>query len=716
MKQKRNGGARGEAADRELFVSRDLSWLDFNSRVLNEAELAVNPLLERLKFVAISGSNLDEFFMVRIAGLRRQMRSGRDLPDPAGNTAAMQLGKARSRILRMIRKQSECLLDRILPELETHGIRLRRPADLSPASRRELRELFLKEIMPVLTPLAAQCGRPLPMPDSGAIAIALSLADGNGKSFHAFVELPEVLPRFLPAASSAGRDFVLLEELVTENLDALFPGAKAEECFAFRLTRDMDDDMDDGGCDDLARHIGRQLLRRRRNGPVRLEIPRGTRGALLKRLLSELEIGPECVYFIRGPLHLAQFSQLAAAARAPELVEPPWPPVPVPELAGESDPFRAIARHGSILIAPPYQNFDALVSLLERAADDPDVLAIKQTLYRVSDDSPVVRALCRAAENGKQVTVVVELKARFDEGSNIAWARRLDESGARVIYGVAKLKVHCKALLIVRREPDGIRNYVHLGTGNYNESTAKYYTDLGLLSCDGELGADVSMLFNMLTGNASPPEKWNRIVVAPFDMRKRLEFLIEREIAHAESGGGGRIVAKINSLSDERMVRLIRRAADAGVTVELIVRGICCCLPRPGQKNLRIVSVVDRYLEHSRIFCFHNLGDEEFYLSSADLMSRNLDRRIEVMFPVEEPHLREILRELLKFPLEDTDKGRRLLATGVYTRPAPAKYTKARSQRRTYLMFRSLAARAARPPHGVLRVFRPGKGGAGDPE
>ena len=400
-----------------------------------------------------------------------------------------------------------------------------------------------------------------------------------------------------------------------------------------------------------------------------------------------------------------KFSQLVAAARSPELAAPPWPPVPVPELADTFDAFRAISRHDSILIAPPYQSFDALVHLLEQAADDPDVLAIKQTLYRVGDNSPVVRALCRAAENGKQVTVVVELKARFDEGSNIAWAHLLDESGARVIYGVADLKIHCKALLIVRREAGGIRRYVHLGTGNYNDRTAKIYTDLGLLSCDRELGSDVSMLFNILTGNASPPKKWSRLAVAPFDLRKRLEFLIEREIAHAKSGGGGRIVAKMNSLSDERMVRLLHRAADAGVTVELVVRGICCCRPRPGQKNLRIVSIVDRYLEHSRIFCFRNLGDEEFYLSSADLMSRNLDRRIEVMFPVAEPHIREILRKLLRFQLNDTDKARRLKSTGVYTRPAPEKYSAARSQRRTYLMFKALAADAGRPPRGRLRVF-----------
>jgi len=713
VKGARDGGERNGKADRKLFISRDLSWLDFNSRVLYEAGLPANPLLERIKFIAITGGNLDEFFMVRIAGLRRLARSGQDFPDPAGNTAEKQLAKARRKIQRMIRRQSECLLDELLLELENHGIYLRHPADLPSPVRKKLRGYFLEQVLPVLTPLAVDNTHPFPVLNSGAIEIALSLRSRGRKKLNAFVEVPEVLPRFLPVPDAPGRTFVLLEELVMDNLESLFPGAKVEDRFAFRLTRDMDNVLDDDIFDDLLRHIGKKLLQRRQREPIRLEIPRGQSGELVKWLVGELKVDPDYCYAIRGPLYLKQFSQLAAAAHAPELLEPPWPPVAVPELADESDAFRAIARRKSILIAPPYQSFDALVKLLEQAADDPDVLAIKQTLYRVSGNSPVVRALRRAAENGKQVTVLLELKARFDEGNNIAWARLLDESGAHVVYGVANLKVHCKALLIVRRESGGIRRYVHLGTGNYNDRTAKIYTDLGMLSCDEDLGFDVSTLFNVLTGSTSPPERWRKLAVSPFDLRGRLEYLIEREIAHARSGGGGRIVAKMNSFSDERMVRLIHRAADAGVEIDLIVRGICCCLPRPQQENLRIVSVVDRYLEHSRIFYFRNLGNEEFYLSSADWMSRNLDRRIEAFFPVEEPQLREVLRSLLKFPLEDTDKARRLQATGVYTRPAPAKYTGARSQRRTYLMFKELADRAVRMPRGILRIFRSGRSGSG---
>ena len=711
MKTSHDGKSRSAKSDRKLFISRDLSWLDFNARVLYEAGLPANPLLERLKFIAITGGNLDEFFMVRIAGLRRLVRSGGDFPDPAGNTAAKQLVKARSKIQRMIRRQSECLLDELLPELERYGIFLRKPADFAAPVRKRLREYFLEQVLPVLTPLAVDNTHPFPVLNSGAIEIALELRGHGKKKLNAFVEVPEVLPRFLPVADAPGRTFVLLEELVMDNLDALFPGSKIGERFAFRLTRDMDNVLDDDIFDDLLRHIGKKLLQRRQSEPIRLEIPRGQRGELVKWLMGELKVDPDYCYGVRGPLYLKQFLQLVEAAHAPELLEEPWPPVAVPELADASDVFEVISRRRSILIAPPYQSFDALVKLLEQAAEDPDVLAIKQTLYRVSGNSPVVRALRRAAENGKQVTVLLELKARFDEGNNIAWARLLDESGAHVVYGVAKLKVHCKALLIVRREAGGIRRYVHLGTGNYNDKTAKIYTDLGLLSCDPDLGFDVSTLFNVLTGSTSPPEKWRSLAVSPFDLRERLEFLVEREISHARSGGGGRIVAKMNSFSDERMVRLIHRAADAGVEIDLIVRGICCCLPRPQQENLRIVSIVDRYLEHSRIFYFRNLGDEEFYLSSADWMSRNLDRRIETFFPVADPRLCEILRSLLKFPLEDTDKARRLQATGVYTRPAPAEYTPARSQWRTYRMFSDLADRAVRLPRGILRIFRSGRSG-----
>ena len=699
----------GGVSDRELFISRELSWLDFNSRVLFEAGLPANPLLERLRFIAITGSNLDEFFMVRIAGLRQLVRQGGGVPDPAGNTPEKQLAKARRKIERMVRRQSECLMDELLPALEEHGIRLRRPDELPAEPRERLSEYFTAQIMPVLTPLAVDNTHPFPVLNSGAIEIALSLRGRGKKQLHAFVEVPEVLPRFIRVPEAPGKTFVLLEDLIMDNLGVLFPDAEVEEYFAFRLTRDMDFTVDDDSFDDLLLHIGRKLLQRRQREPIRIELPKGRRGPLVKWLTGEFKLEPEFCYGVRGPLHLKQFFQLVDAARDAELLEEPWPPVPVPELAGYDSIFSAISAHRSIIVAPPYQSFDPIVELLEQAADDPDVLAIKQTLYRVGGNSPVVRALRRAAENGKQVTALVELKARFDEGNNIAWARLLDESGAHVIYGVANLKVHCKALLIVRRENGGIRRYVHLATGNYNDRTARLYTDIGIMSCDEDLGFDISTLFNVLTGCTSPPTRWRRVAVSPFGLRERLEALVEREIEHAKGGGGGRIVAKMNSLSDEKMVRLLHRAADAGVEVDLIVRGICCYRPRPRQENLRIISIMDRYLEHSRIFYFRNLGEEEYYLSSADLMSRNLDRRIELMFPVGDEKLRETLSTLLEFQLADTDKARHLKPGGVYTRPAPGVYGPKRSQKRSYLFFKQLADPPPRGPRGLLRIFRSGK-------
>jgi len=699
------------SSDKELFISRELSWLDFNSRVLFEAGLPANPLLERIKFVAITGGNLDEFFMVRIAGLRQLVRTGGALPDPAGNSPERQLAKARRKIERMIRRQSECLLDELLPELERHNIFIRRPEELPPEARVQLEEHFSEQILPALTPLAVDNTHPFPVLNSGAIEIALSMRIKNRKLVHAFVEVPEVLSRFVRVPEAPGKTFVLLEELIMANLERLFPGCQIEEYFAFRLTRDMDFAVDDDCFDDLLHHIGKKLLQRRQREPIRLELPRGRRGALVKWLTGEFNIAPEFCYGVRGPLYLKQFFQLADAAKAPELLEEPWPPVRVPEFAEGCDMFAAIAAHHSILIAPPFQSFDPISELLNQAADDPDVLAIKQTLYRVSGNSPVVHALQRAAENGKQVTALVELKARFDEGNNIAWARLLDESGAHVVYGVANLKVHCKALLIVRREKGGVRRYIHLATGNYNDQTAKLYTDLGIMSCDEDLGYDVAMLFNVLTGCVPPPERWRKAAVSPFDLRGKLEALIEREIEHALSGRGGRIIAKMNSLSDEKMVRLLHRAADAGVEIDLIVRGICCYRPRPRQENIRIISIVDRYLEHSRVFYFRNGGAEEFYLSSADFMSRNLDRRIELMFPVEGRDLRETLRTLLEYQLDDTDKARRLQPGGVYTRPAPGTYGPSRSQKRSYLFFKQRADDAVRGPRGLLRIFRAGRRG-----
>ncbi|WP_303054542.1 polyphosphate kinase 1 [Victivallis vadensis] len=706
MSTKKN--KQNETPDSELFISRELSWLDFNSRVLDEAFCPANPLLERLKFIAIFSSNLDEFFMVRIAGLRQLVKMEQNLPDPAGNRPADQLAAARRKIERLVKRQYSCLHDEILPGLERHGVRLSRPADLSSTQRAELTGYFTTQVLPVLTPLAVDQAHPFPILNSGAIEIAVSMKPADRKKLvYAFVEVPDVLPRFIEVPGmQPGRTFVLLEDVIMDNLGALFSGCEIEEFFPFRVTRDMDFSVEDEGAEDLLQSIEKKLLQRRHREPIRVEVLTNTRGSLARWLEQEFRLDEQFWYAVRGPLHLKQFFELVGKARLPELLEPAWPAVEPAAFSEHSSVFDAISAKGTILVAPPFHSFSPVVRLLQQAADDPDVLAIKQTLYRVSGNSPVVRSLQRAAENGKQVTVVVELKARFDEGNNIAWARLLEESGAHVVYGVAGLKVHSKALLVVRREDGAIRRYVHLSTGNYNDKTAALYTDLGIMSSDPDLCFDVANLFNVLTGYSSPPAEWRKIAASPFDLRRQAMRLIEREIANSTPDRPGRIIAKMNSLSDEKMIRLLHKAADAGVEIDLIVRGICCYKPRAGQENVRIISIVDRYLEHSRLFYFFNNGDEEYYLSSADWMYRNLDKRVELLFPIEDEKIRGILMRLLEFQLNDTDKLRRLQASGSYTRSMAEHYTGARSQYNSYRYLKELAGAEMRDVTGeALKVF-----------
>lgn len=706
MSTKKN--KQNETSDSELFISRELSWLDFNSRVLDEAFCPANPLLERLKFIAIFSSNLDEFFMVRIAGLRQLVKMEQNLPDPAGNRPADQLAAARRKIERLVKRQYSCLHDEILPGLERHGVRLSRPADLSSTQRAELTGYFTTQVLPVLTPLAVDQAHPFPILNSGAIEIAVSMKPADRKKLvYAFVEVPDVLPRFIEVPGmQPGRTFVLLEDVIMDNLGALFSGCEIEEFFPFRVTRDMDFSVEDEGAEDLLQSIEKKLLQRRHREPIRVEVLTNTRGPLARWLEQEFRLDEQFWYAVRGPLHLKQFFELVGKARLPELLEPAWPAVEPAAFSEHNSVFDAISAKGTILVAPPFHSFSPVVRLLQQAADDPDVLAIKQTLYRVSGNSPVVRSLQRAAENGKQVTVVVELKARFDEGNNIAWARLLEESGAHVVYGVAGLKVHSKALLVVRREDGAIRRYVHLSTGNYNDKTAALYTDLGIMSSDPDLCFDVANLFNVLTGYSSPPAEWRKIAASPFDLRRQAMRLIEREIANSTPDRPGRIIAKMNSLSDEKMIRLLHKAADAGVEIDLIVRGICCYKPRAGQENVRIISIVDRYLEHSRLFYFFNNGDEEYYLSSADWMYRNLDKRVELLFPIEDEKIRGILMRLLEFQLNDTDKLRRLQASGSYTRSMAEHYTGARSQYNSYRYLKELAGAEMRDVTGeALKVF-----------
>ena len=685
-----------DLADTRRFLNRELSWLDFNGRVLDEAACTANPPLERLRFLAITAGNLDEFFMVRIAGLRKALHRGDPWCDPAGLNAPAQLHKTREKITSLLARQYELLFGHILPELEKSGVFIVHPGDLTEAEKLLASDIFRSDIMPVLTPFAVDPAHPFPQLNSGSIEIALQLlAPGNGEPGFAFVEVPSLLERCVELPSPPGiKRFMLLEEVILDNLQWLFAGAEIIECFPFRITRDMDFSVEDDNAPDLLEFIGQKLQQRRRREPVRVELPAGTAGPLAHWVRSSFGMEELFEYPIRGALHLKQFAELAAKAEHPELMLTPHEPVMPPEFTGGTPVFEAVREHENILIAPPYHSFAPVVRMLEEAAADPDVLAIKQTLYRVGGNSPVVQALRKAAINGKQVTVVLELKARFDEENNIAWAQALDECGAHVVYGIAGLKVHAKALLVVRKEDGFLRRYCHLATGNYNDKTALGYTDIGMMSCDPELCSDIANMFNVLTGCSAPENFYRKAVLAPFMLRRRLEQLIEREIEHAQAGGCGEIIAKMNSFSDEKMIRLIHRAADAGVRITLIVRGICCLCPRPEQKNLRIISVIDRFLEHSRIFYFRNQGSSEYYLSSADWMTRNLDRRIELMFPVGKSELQAQLHKILEFHINDNCKSRQLRHDGAYTAAVPEQPETAlcRSQEAIAAWFRSMTA------------------------
>ncbi|MBE6402619.1 MAG: polyphosphate kinase 1 [Lentisphaerae bacterium] len=688
----------------EIFLSRELSWLDFNSRVLDESACKALPLLERLKFIAIFSSNLDEFFMVRVAGLRHAVKTGDHTADPAGLTAQQQLQTLHWKLDKLLSRQHRILYNDLLPELEKKEIRITSLKKLPGKARKQLKEYFRKSVLPVLTPLAVDPSHPFPVLNNGVIELAVHLKNTADKKsdFFAFVEVPEVLDRFIAVDDKLpGQAFVLLEELIESELPELFTGCKILESFPFRITRDMDFAIEEE-CDDLLRSVELNLLERRSREPIRLEVSNQAGGSLRNWLAKEFELDASYRYTVKGMLNLKALFELIGKINRPDLLEKPWLPVNNVELPENENIFESITKHKEILLAVPFQKFDPVIRLLAAAADDPAVLAIKQTLYRVSGDSPVVAMLARAAANGKQVTVIVELKARFDEGNNIVWARRLEEAGAHVVYGISGLKIHCKSLLIVRKEKENIKRYVHLGTGNYNDKTARLYTDLSIFSDDEPLCEDVSRLFNIITGNAKVQINWSKIAASPFDMRWKLSELIEREIANSTPERPGRIIAKMNSLTDPDMIRKLYAAADAGVKIDLIVRGICCLQPHVGNDNINVISIVDRYLEHSRIYYFANGGNEEFYLSSADFMTRNLDRRIEMLFPVIRQENCQKLKKILAFELNDKFKSRVLKNNGKYT-TARNDNPASRSQQNIYNLFMSEVK--ADSAATVLKVF-----------
>ena len=674
-----NGGAPVRPLDDpSLYFSRELSWLQFNDRVLEEALDTANPLLERLKFVAIYDTNLDEFFMIRVAAIKQQIDASVQRRSDDGRTPPEHLHAISERLRVSLARKTRLLNDDLLPALAQEGIKIVPVGDLDEERQSQLERVFDDRVFPVLTPLAVDSGHPFPYISNLSLSLAVELEEvtSEGVRLHfARVKIPPTLPR-LVAVEGVPEDerwFVSLEDVIARHLDALFPGMAVRESYLFRVTRDADLDLQEDEADDLLRAIESEIQRRRFGEPVRLEIERGMPEYMRDLLLEALSLSMVDCYEIEGLQGTSDLMTLVGLPDRDRLHEPPFMPAIPKRLIGVTDMFAAI-REGDILLHHPYESFDPVVQFIAQAAGDERVFAIKQTLYRTSGkNSPIVRALLAAAENEKQVAVIIELKARFDEEDNIEWARRLERAGAHVVYGFAGLKAHAKATLVVREDEDGIRRYMHFGTGNYNEKTARLYTDLSLFTCRPELGSDVSQLFNALTGFSKVTD-YEDLLVAPVNMRRELTALIERETEHARAGRPSGIRAKLNAVSDAEIVRALYRASQAGVPIDLLVRGMCVVRPGvPGvSESIRVRSIIGRFLEHSRICVFENGGDREIYIGSADWMARNLDRRVETMIPVLDPLLAEtIYGEILAVMLADNVKSRELRSDGTYRRLRP---------------------------------------------
>ncbi|MBL8234457.1 MAG: polyphosphate kinase 1 [Bryobacterales bacterium] len=664
-----------------LYVNRELSLLEFQQRVLEEAQDETNPLLERVKFLSILGSNLDEFFMVRVAGLKNQLDAGIFETGPDGLTPAQQLDAIRARVSRLVEDAHACRRT-LLRALDKHGIRVLEYEDLSVAQREFATRYFTETIYPVLTPLAHDPGRPWPHISNLSLNLSVLIHDKGGQEQFARLKVPGSLPQLLPLqkgmrANGKPLCFVWLEQVIQANLETLFPGMEVLESHPFHVTRDADTSIQEIEAADLLESVEEGVRQRRFGAVVRLKVSRGMPARILDILRENLNVDDSDVYQVDGPLALVRLRHLAGLDR-PDLKEPPFVPAALHGHSEEEDVY-SLMRKGDILLHHPFDSFQPVVDFLRTAARDPNVLAIKMTLYRVGKNSPVVKALLEAMEYGKQVAVLVELKARFDEESNIEWARALEKEGVHVVYGLVGLKIHGKVALVVRREGDVIRRYIHMSTGNYNAITAHLYTDLGLFTCDEEIGADASDLFNYLTGYSAKTD-YRKLLVAPINLRSRLESLILREIEHARQGKPARVIFKINALADPRIIRLLYEASRAGVQVDLIARGICALRPGvPGiSDRIHVRSVVGRFLEHTRIFYFENGGEEEIYLGSADMMPRNINRRVEVLFPIEKPaHVRLIKERILAVYLADNVKARIMQADGSYVRASREKGEKA---------------------------------------
>lgn len=668
----------------EYYINRELSWIAFNNRVLREAKDKTLPLFERIKFLSITASNLDEFFMVRVASLKDMVNAGYTKKDIAGMSPIEQLAAVNTATHELVGMQYNTYNKSLIPLLAQNGLLVvEKHEELTKADGAFVDRYFQDNVYPVLTPMAVDSSRPFPLIRNKSLNLGalVSRKEEKGRR-HLFnkksvqgkelefatVQVPSVLPRIvqLPDAKDGTKRVILLEQIIERNMDKLFKNYNIECAFPFRIMRNADFSLEEEEAEDLLKEIEKQLKKRQWGEAIRLEVEDGIEKRLLAIIQRELMIEDKDIYYIPGPLDLTFLMKMYGLSGFEHLKNKPYTPQPVPELEAGADIFEKI-REQDILLHHPYQTFVPVVDFIKQAARDPQVLAIKQTLYRVSGNSPIIAALAQAAENGKQVSVLVELKARFDEENNIVWAKKLEKAGCHVIYGLVGLKTHCKITLVVRREEEGIRRYVHLATGNYNDATAKLYTDLGLLTCNEAIGEDATAVFNMLSGY-SEPLGWNHLALAPLWLKDKFLYLIEREKQNALDNRNARIVAKINSLCDPDIIKALYEAAAAGVKIQLVVRGICCL--RTGvegtKNNIEVRSIVGNFLEHARIYYFENGGDPELYMSSADWMPRNLERRVEILFPVLNPELKEKVWHVLDVQLHDTQKAQLLKADGSY--------------------------------------------------
>lgn len=663
----------------QLFFNRELSLLAFHARVLEEALDTSNPLLERLKFLSIFSSNLDEFFMIRVSGLKEEHEQGITDVSADGTSPAEQLALIREQVIKLVTEQARCLREDLLPQLNATGVQLLPYDSLSRHEKENLKDYFMEKVFPILTPLAVDPSHPFPYISPLSVNIGLMVEApnemklrGRGKSLTSRfvrIKVPSVVPRLAPIGVSSGR-FVLLDEIIEANIDALFPGMHAGHCHRFRVTRDADIEIREEEAEDLLSMIQEELRRRKFGAPVRLEVSPEMPKEMIDYLTASLDLEANDVYVFDGPLNLPDLTKLYDVDR-PDLKEAPFTPR-TPEWFESYDSIFDAIRERDRLLHHPYDSYDCVTGFINQAVDDEDVVAIKICLYRTGPDSPIPPALIRAAEQGKQVTVLIELKARFDEEHNIEWARKLDEAGVHVVYGVIGLKTHGKLTLVVRREGDSLKRYVHIASGNYNPTTSCVYTDLGMFTVNDQIGRDATELFNYLTGFANQKE-YRKLMVAPVALREKFNELLDREIEHKRRGRPARVIAKLNRLADLQIVEKLYELSQAGVKVDLIVRGICMLRPGiPGlSENIRVRSVVGRFLEHSRVFWFANGGDDEVYIGSADWMSRNLKHRIEVVAPVTDPDSKRYLRDvLLDAYLSDNTKARELRADGTYRPPA----------------------------------------------